>query len=67
MNANKAYYALHPLLKSQSVLRAEKIKICKTLISLVATYGVVSWALNTDIAKCWLLSRESYKKNVWGN
>ena len=30
-NANKAYYALLPLLKSQSVLRAEKIKIWKIL------------------------------------
>ena len=31
-NANRADYALLPVLKSQSVLRAEKIKICKTLI-----------------------------------
>ena len=57
MNADKAYYALLPLLKSQLVLRAEKIKICKTLIRLVATYGAEYWALNVDIAK-WLATFE---------
>ena len=30
MNADRAYYVLLPLVKSQSVLRAEKIKIYKT-------------------------------------
>ena len=51
MNANRAYYALLPLLKSQLLLRAEEIKVCKTLIRLVATYGAEYWALNKDIAK----------------
>jgi hypothetical protein len=47
----KACYAFHPLLKSQVVLRAEKIKISKTLIGLVATCGAQYQALNGDIAK----------------
>jgi hypothetical protein len=38
-NAKRAFYALVPALKSQSVLRAEKIKIYKTLVRPVATYG----------------------------
>jgi hypothetical protein len=38
-NVNRPYYALLPVLKGQSVLIAEKIKICKTLIRPVATYG----------------------------
>jgi hypothetical protein len=37
MNANRAYYALLPLIKSQSVLRAEKIKMYKALIRPEAT------------------------------
>jgi hypothetical protein len=37
MNANGAYYAVQPILKSQSVPRAEKVKIYKTLIRPVAT------------------------------
>ena len=57
MNANRAYYAHLPLLKSQVVLTAEKIKICKTLIRLVASYGAEYWALNKDIAK-WLATLE---------
>jgi hypothetical protein len=50
-NANRAYYALLPLLKSQSVRRAGKVKIYKTLIRPVVTYGAEVWTLNKDIAK----------------
>jgi hypothetical protein len=45
--------------ESQSVLRAKinkqinKIKICKTLMRSVATYGAESWIPNEDIFK-WL-------------
>jgi hypothetical protein len=48
-NANRPYYELLPLPKSQSTCRAEKIKICKTLIRPVATHGPESWTLNKDI------------------
>jgi hypothetical protein len=52
MNENRAYYALLPLLKSQLVLRAKKkIKVCKTLRRLMATYGAEYWAMSKDIAK----------------
>jgi hypothetical protein len=40
-----------PLPKSHKILRAEKVKICKTLTRPLATYGAESWTLNTDIAK----------------
>jgi hypothetical protein len=40
-NANTAY-EFRPLLKSQSVLRAEKIKIYKTIIRPVAIYSAES-------------------------
>ena len=49
-NANRAYYALL-LPKNQSVLRAEKIKICKALIRPVATYGAESCTMNKDNVK----------------
>jgi hypothetical protein len=49
--ANRAYYALLPLLKSQSVLRVKKVKIYKTLIRPVAKYGAEAWTQNKDIAK----------------
>jgi len=50
-NANEAHNAFLPLIKSQSVFRAEKIKIYKTLIRPVATYRAESWTLHKDIAK----------------
>jgi hypothetical protein len=52
-NANRAYCAVLPLLKSQSVLRAEKLKICKILIRPMATDGTESCTLNIGIAE-WL-------------
>ena len=53
----RSHYAVLPLLKSQSVFRAEKIKVCRTLIRLEATYGAESWTLNKGIAK-WLAAFE---------
>ena len=47
-NENRKYYALLPLLTSQTALREEKIKICKT-IGPVATYREKSWTMNKDI------------------
>jgi hypothetical protein len=40
-----------PLLKNQSVLGVEKIKICKTLIRPMATYRAESCTPNEDVAK----------------
>jgi len=51
MNEDRAYYTLLPSLQRQSVLRAEKIKFCKTFIRPVATYGAESWTLNNDTTK----------------
>jgi acyl-coenzyme A synthetase/AMP-(fatty) acid ligase len=42
-NANRAYCAPFPVLKSQSLPRAEKVKIFKTLIRQVATYRAESF------------------------
>ena len=49
-NTNKAHYALLPVLKSQSVLRAET-KISMTLTRPVAIYGAESLTLNKNIVK----------------
>ena len=37
-NVNEVYYALVPLLQSQSVLRAQEVKPCKKLTRPMATY-----------------------------
>jgi hypothetical protein len=58
--ANRVYYAVLPLLKSQSLLRAEKIKISETVIRRVATYGAESWTLNKNVLYGWLLLKEKF-------
>jgi len=80
MNANRKYHALLPLLKSQSVFREEKIKICKTIIRPMATHRGESWARNKYIyiyiyvcvcvcvCVCVLcVQKRSFKMNVKGN
>lgn len=37
------HYAFLHLLRNQSLLKAEKIKFCKTSLRLVATYGAECW------------------------
>ena len=67
-DVNSAYFALLSLLKNQSVLRAEKLKMYKTLIKPVAIYGAEFWTLKKDIAKRLdSLENKNCKKNVWGN
>jgi hypothetical protein len=56
MKVNRAYYALLPILKSQSVLKAQKIKIYKTLTR-PDTHAAESWTLSKGNAK-WLAAFE---------
>jgi hypothetical protein len=65
-NANRAYYAPLPILKSQSVRTAEKVKIYKTLIRPVATYGAESWTLNKDIAKGLAVFERKILRRIFG-
>jgi hypothetical protein len=65
-NANRAYYALLPVLKNQLVLRAEKVKIYKTLIRPVVTYGAESWTLNKDIAKGLAVFERKILRRIFG-
>jgi len=68
MNPNRAYYVLPPLMKSQSVLGAGKLKICKTWIRPVAMYRAESWTLNKDIAKqLAAFERKVLRRVFWGN
>jgi len=63
MNENRAYYILLHVLKSQSLLRAEKIKIHKTNGNNVAE----SWTMREDIVK-WpaMFERNVFKRMFMG-
>jgi hypothetical protein len=49
--ANRAYYALHAIWKSQSVYRNTKIIIYKTLIRPIITYGAEAWTMSSETGK----------------
>ena len=67
MNENRAYYALLPLLNSQSVISAEKIKFTKTFIRPVASFRTESWTLNEGIAKRLAdFERKNLIRMFWG-
>jgi hypothetical protein len=51
--ADRAHYALHPILKSQSVYRNTKIIIYKTLIRPIITYGAEAWTMSSETCKGW--------------
>jgi hypothetical protein len=57
VTANRAYYALHPILKSQLVYRNTKTIIYKTLIRPVITYGTEAWTMSSETGK-WLAVTE---------
>jgi len=66
-STNRVYYALLPVLNSQSVLKAEKINVCKTLLRPEATYRAKSLTWNGNTAK-WLAAfeRKVLRKMFWG-
>ena len=61
-----AYYALLSLVKGQSVLKSEKIKIYMTLIRPLATYEAKSWSLNKDIIKRLAIFKTKVLRRVTG-
>ena len=66
-STNRVCHTVLPLLKSQSVLIAEKSKFRKTVIRPVATYRAESLTRNKDIAK-WLAAfgRKVLRRMSWG-
>jgi hypothetical protein len=60
INASTEHYALLPLNNSQSELRAETIKICKTLTRPLETYTAESWTMNKDTAKQFAALKEKF-------
>jgi hypothetical protein len=48
---NRAYYALHPILKGQSVYRNTKINIYKILIRPIITYGAEACTVSSETGK----------------
>jgi hypothetical protein len=65
-NANKAYYSLLPLPRSQSVLTVEEINVYKALVRPVATHRAEIWTVNKNITE-WLavFGEKKVLRRIW--
>jgi hypothetical protein len=45
MSANKVYFSLLPIIKSRLAHRKDKVRLYKTLIRLVRSYGCEAWTM----------------------
>jgi hypothetical protein len=66
MNANKAYFANTKLLKSQILSRKTKMKVYKTLIRPVATYGSETWNISAINAKKLSIFERKILRRIFG-
>ena len=48
---NKCYYALGTILKRRSISQSIKIRLCKTIIRPVVTYGAETWTVTSKMEK----------------
>lgn len=65
-SANRAYYSLLPIVKNKIISREIKIKIYKTLIRLIITYGTETWVLNKNTCKQLAVFERKILRRIFG-
>ena len=66
LSGNRYYYAYGKLMKSKALNRSSKLKIYKSLIRPVVTYGCEAWRLtNRDEQHLRIYERRILRKNLW--
>lgn len=64
--ASRCYY--EKLLKSKLLTRSVKVKIYKTLIRPVLTYGCEAWTLKAEeCCRLAIFERKILRRNIWTN
>ncbi|KAJ4446078.1 hypothetical protein ANN_12770 [Periplaneta americana] len=64
--ANRAYYSLLPIVKNKIISREIKIKIYKTLIRPIITYGTETWVLNKNTCKQLAVFERKILRRIFG-
>jgi hypothetical protein len=62
---NKCYHALGHILKKRYISQSIKVRLCKTVIRPIVTYGAETWTLTEKIIND--MGKESVEKNIWTN
>ena len=65
-SGNKCYFALLPMMKSRLLSRTTKIRIYKTLIRPVITYGSDAWVINKCDEKRLLVFERKILRRIYG-
>jgi hypothetical protein len=66
MTGNKAYYANSQLLKSALLSRSTKVKLYRTLIRVVVTYGAETWTLNISDENAFQIFERKVIRKIYG-
>jgi hypothetical protein len=65
---NKCYHALDHILKKRYISQSIKVRLYKTVMRPIVTYGVETWALTEKHRKIINdMGKESLEKNIWTN
>jgi hypothetical protein len=65
---NKCYYALRTILKRRLIFQSIKIRLFKTIIRLVVTYGAETWTLSSKREKKVNgMGKKDIEENIWYN
>jgi hypothetical protein len=65
---NKCYYALGTILKRRSISLSIKIRLYKTIIRPVVTYGAETWTVTSKIEKNFNdMGEKDIEENIWTN
>jgi len=68
LSGNCCYYACEKLMKSRALNRSSKLKIYKSLIRPIVTYGCEAWTLTNRYERYLRISeRRILRKNLWSS
>jgi hypothetical protein len=65
-DGNQSYYALTKIMKSRQISKSTKLKIYKTIIRPVVTYGCEGWTVSEHLEEPLRVWERKILRNVYG-